>query len=227
LLAALLPLTFFIIALIPPTMWVQYLAMPVPFLIISFALPLLYLRELANQTNNKTHFHIACIVISVCALVIVISPGLGPDPIQHPPTEPSYRVALHRTAMLLIPENWVPIEIHKISEDIAERTKEPKLILTLAPLLALEGGCDIYTELSCGAIIYRVADSMSASQRNITHTAGPKTIVELLEKSPPSAVILNVERGKLALLEAPLQAIVKPDWERIVYENGFVAYFKP
>ncbi len=227
LLAALLPLTFFIIALIPPTMWIQYLAMPVPFLIISFAYPLLYLRELANQTTNKTHFHIACIIISVCVLVIVIFPGLGPDPIQRPPTMPSYRVILQRTAMLPAPENWEPIKIHKISEDIAEKTKDPKLILTLGPLLALEGDCDIYTELSCGAIIYRIADSLSVSERRITHTAGQKTLGELVETSPPSAVILGFERGKLASLEAPLQAVVKPDWERKTYDNRFVAYFKP
>ena len=211
LLAALLPLTFLIIALIPPTMWQQYLAMPVPFLIIGFALPLLYLRKLADKSNVNMHFKIAVALLSICVFVAVTS----------------YPVALKRIPLVLLPERWEPIEIHQISEDIAENTKEPKLILTLAPLLALEGGCDIYTELSCGAIIYRIADSMSTSQRSITHTAGLKTLGELLEKTPPSAVILNVERGKLAMLEIPLQAAVKPDWEKETYENGFIAYFKP
>ena len=211
LLAALLPLTFLIIALIPPTMWRQYLAMPVPFLVIGFALPLLYLRKLADKSGANMHFKIAAGLVGVCVFVAVISCPF----------------VLYRIPIVLVPERWEPTEIHKISEDIAERTKEPKLILTLAPLLALEGGCDIYTELSCGAIIYRVADSLSASQRSITHTAGMKTLGELLEKTPPSAVILNVERGKLALLEAPLQAVVKPDWKRKAYNNDFVAYFKP
>ena len=211
LLAALLPLTFLIIALIPPTMWRQYLAMPVPFLVIGFALPLLYLRKLADKSGANMHFKIAAGLVGVCVFVAVTF----------------YPFVLYRIPIVLVPERWEPTEIHKISEDIAERTKEPKLILTLAPLLALEGGCDIYTELSCGAIIYRVADSLSASQRSITHTAGMKTLGELLEKTPPSAVILNVERGKLALLEAPLQAVVKPDWKRKAYNNDFVAYFKP
>jgi len=219
LLAALLPLTFFIIAVIPPTMWRQYLAMPVPFLVISFALPLLYLRKLAETTYPNKHFKIACTLVAVCALVAVAC---------HP-------VVLYRTPIVLVPEKWVPIEIHKISEDIAEKLKtqnhvlnaveESKFILTLAPLLALEGGSDIYTELSCGAIIYRIADSMSPSERSITHTAGPKTLVELLEKSPPSAVILGVEMRRL---EEPIfESIVKPDWERKVYENGIVVYFRP
>ncbi len=209
LLAPLLVIIFFIIALIPPTMWRQYLALPVPFLIISFALPLLYLRKLTDKTSVSKHFKIAAALITVCVLVAVTY----------------YPVVLYRTSIILVPERWVPIEIHKISEDIAERTQEPKLILTLAPLLALEGGCDIYTQLSCGAIIYRAADSMSPSERSITHTAGPKTLEELLEKSPPSAVILGVEMRRL---EEPIfESIVKPDWERKVYENGIVVYFRP
>ncbi len=211
LLAALLPLTFFIIALIPPTMWRQYLAMPVPFLVISFTLPLLYLRELVDKKRINKHFKIAAGLVGVCVFVAVTS----------------YPFVFYRIPIVLVPEKWEPIEIHKISKDIAESTKEPKLILTLGPLLALEGGCDIYTELSCGAIIYRAADSLSAYERSITHTTGLKTIGELLEISPPSAVILGVERGKLALLEAPLKAVVKPDWERKDYGNRFVACFKP
>ena len=211
LLAALLPLTFFIIAVIPPTMWRQYLALPVPFLVISFALPLLYLRKLAETTSISKHFKIAAALITVCVLVAVAY----------------YPVVLYRTSIVLVPEKWVPIEIHKISENIAEKlkTQNSKLILTLAPLLALEGRSDIYTELSCGAIIYRAADSMSPSERSITHTVGPKTLGELLEKSPPSAVILGVEMRRL---EEPIfESIVKPDWERKVYENGIVVYFRP
>ena len=210
-LAALLPLMFFIIALIPPTMWRQYLAIPVPFLVISFALPLMYLREFLDKNRINKYFKIATGLFVICVFVAVTS---------HP-------YILKRIPIVFSIEKLQPIEIHKISEDIAKRTKEPKLILTLGPLLALEGGCDIYRELSCGAIIYRAADSMSVSERDITHTVGVKTIVELLEKDPPSAVILNVERGKLASLEVPLKTAVKPDWERKTYKNGFVAFFRP
>jgi hypothetical protein len=127
--------------------------------------------------------------------------------------------------MLLVPEGWVPIRVHKISQDIAEETKEPKKILTLAPLFAIEGGCEIYTELSCGAIVYRIGDRLSAWNREITNTAGPSDLAELVDKEPPSAVIINVEGMKF--LEEPLiKTAVKPDWERKVYENGPVVYFR-
>ncbi|GAH36950.1 unnamed protein product, partial [marine sediment metagenome] len=110
---------------------------------------------------------------------------------------------LSRTPVLFVPERWEPIRLHKISEDIAERTKEPKLILTLVPLLALEGGCDIYSELSCGAIIYRVGDSLSESDRQRTHTTGMETLAGLLEKKPPSAVILGME-GLLSSMQTDM-----------------------
>jgi len=221
LLAALLPLTFFIIALIPPTMWRQYLAMPVPFLLISAAFPLLYLRKLANKSGLNKHFKIASVLVSVCVLVAVVS----------------YPVVLYRTVIVLVPESWVPIEIHKISEDIAEKLKTQnhvlsavegsKLILTLAPLYALEGGCDIYTELSAGSIVYRIADSLTPADRAVTHTVGPKTLGALLEKEPPSAVLLGVEMKRLE--EPLLKLAVGPDrenWEAKTYHTGPTLYFK-
>jgi hypothetical protein len=204
--APLLLLTFFLIALIPPTMWRQYLAIPVPFLIISLALPLLYLRKLAGISK---HFKIAAGSVVTGAIVAI---AFNP-------------VVFYRTMVVLVPERWVPIEIHKTSQDIAERIKEPKQILTLAPLLALEGGCNIYTELSCGAIIYRTGDNLSTTERDITHTIGPNSLGELLEKSPPSAVILGIEMRMLE--ESIFKSAVKSDWERKVYENGPMVYFRP
>jgi len=211
LLAALLPVIFFIIAFIPPTMWRQYLAMPVPFLIISLAFPLLYLRRLADKTGQRRHFNVAAALVATCVLA---APA-------------SYSVVLCRVPQLFELRSWTPIRLHKISEDIAERTKGPKLILTLAPLYALEGRCGVYTEFSAGSFVYRISDFMSSSERAVTHTAGPKTLGALLEKSPPSAVIVGVD---LEFLEEPLlQAAVTPDrqaWERKVYEDGPVVYFR-
>jgi hypothetical protein len=209
LLAALLPVIFFIIALIPPTIWRQYLAVPVPFLLISLAFPLLYLRKLTDKAGISKHFKTASCIMFICTLIALIS----------------YPIVLYRTPIALVPERWAPIEIHKVSEDIAAKTNEPKLILTLGPLLALEGGCDIYTELSAGAIIYRIADSLSTEERQITHTAGVKTLAETIKKNPPSAVILGVEMGRLE--ETIYKSVITPDWKIKDYENGPIAYFRP
>jgi 4-amino-4-deoxy-L-arabinose transferase-like glycosyltransferase len=211
LLAALLPVAFLVIALIPPTMWRQYLAAPVPFMVISLALPLSHLRDLTGKGRLSRHFIVAVTIVAICGLLAVVS----------------YPFVLHRVPMAIVPETWEPIELHKVSQDIAAKAKEPKLILTLSPLLALEGGGRIYPELSAGAIIYRTADSLSSDERRLTHTAGQKTLAEVLNENPPSAVILGIERGRLTFLEAPLQATVMADWERKNYEYGPTVYFAP
>lgn len=208
-LVLLLPVVFFAVALIPPTMWRQYLAIPVPFLVIALAFPLSCLRKLNDQGNIGRHFKIASISMAVGALLAILS----------------YPFVLSRTPIALVPEKWVPIELHKVSQDIAAKTKEPKQILTLAPLLAIEGGCSIYTELSAGAIIYRIADYLSPRERQITHTAGPKNLPALVQNTPLSAVILNVEMQHLEALIK--EVIVQSEWKKEAYENGPIVYFSP
>ena len=207
LLATALPVLLLVIAYLPPTMWRQYLAVPVPFLIISFASPLLYLRELAERKGSRFHFTTASVIAVVCLFISV----------------QAYPLVFSRIPKLFDTQAWAPLQVHKISQDICERTKTAKRILTLAPLYALQGGCDIYSELSAGPFVYRVADFMSPADRKLTHSAGPETIKKLIEKHPPSAVIVGTEPD---FLEKPiLEIVVKPDWEKKSYDNGVTAYF--
>lgn len=208
-LVVLLPVVFFVVALIPPTMWRQYLAIPVPFLVIALAFPLSYLIRLSDKGHFGRQFKTASISMAVGALLAILT----------------YPFVLLRAPMALVPEKWVPIGLHKVSEDIVAKAKEPKQILTLAPLLALEGGGSIYTELSAGAIIYRIADYLTPRERQITHTAGPKNLPALIDITSPSAVILNVEMPRLESLIN--EVIVQPDWEKEEYESGPIVYFSP
>jgi hypothetical protein len=116
--------------------------------------------------------------------------------------------------------------LHRISEDIAAKTAEPKLILTLAPLYALEGGCDIYTELSAGPFVYRVADRLSAWNRDITHTVGSRTIGRLIEKSPPSALIIGVEPQFLELALYQGAVVDRQGWDVKAYDGGPIVFFR-
>ncbi|MHC4703674.1 MAG: hypothetical protein ACYTFQ_24200, partial [Planctomycetota bacterium] len=211
LLAALLPVVFFVIALIPPTMWRQYLAIPVPFWVIGFAFPLFHLRQLGGKAAIGRHFRMAAAAMAVSASLTVLS----------------YPFVLGRVPLALVPESWVPRELHKVSEDIVEKTKEPGLILSLAPLLVIEGGGEIYTQLSCGSIIYRIADSLSPEDRLTTNTVGLETLSQLVEENPPSAIILGNEYDKMAVLEIPLKRIVEDDWKREDYDFGPTVYFRP
>ena len=209
--AIMLTLAFFIIASAMPMTWKQHFAMPVPFLVICFAYPLMYLTELISQAAPDKRFNTAAIVVAACTFVAVAS---------HP-------LVLYRIPQLLDRKNWVPLHLHRISQDIAERAESPKLILTLSPLFALEGGSNIYPQLSAGPFVYRIADFMNPQDIEITKTVSPKMLEELLENSPPSAVVIGFEPTFLE--ESLYQAAVKSDrekWQRKIYDNGPVVYFR-
>jgi hypothetical protein len=206
--AALLPLLSFVIAYIPPTMWHQYLAVPVPFIAIALAYPLVALRRHAEESKNGCWYRLTCGLMGAAAIVAVLA----------------CTIVLDRCLFLAVPERWTPIEFHKVSVKIGADLKEPGPVLTLGPLYALEGGRDIYPELSCGSVVYRVADRMTAPARQITHTVGPETLPELVRVHPPAGVIVGIEPSYFASLEEPLRKLVPPDWLRDTYGDTLQVY---
>ena len=210
-LAALLVLLFFVIAYIPPTMWHQYLAVPVPFLTIAIAYPLVAMRRQADRSKNRGWYKLMCgLVGATVAATALTCP-----------------VVLYRCLFLAVPERWTPVEFHGTSAKIAADIQEPGFLLTLSPLHALEGGRGIYPELSCGSIVYRVADLMTADERQIVHAVGPKTLGDLTRDHPPAGVIVGVEPSYFAFLEEPLRKVVPPDWRRDTYGNVLQVYRRP
>lgn len=204
-------LLLYFVAFVPPTMWHQYWAVPVPMVLIACAYPIALLRQEEEKPDQNRPFQVACGVMFACAGVAVMCT----------PT------ILRRSPAVLVPERWGPVALHRTAVDIASKTKEPKLILTLGPLYALEGGCDIYRELACGSIVYRAAHAIPPEDRTLTPTVAPETLETLLSQEPPSAVIVGVEPAHFAFLEEPLLGAVGPAWSRKVYEEALQVYFRP
>ena len=220
LLAVSLTVAFYVIALSLPTIWRQYLAPPVPFLLCSFAFPLAYFKDLWSRKVSKAPFNVGFVLIGIGVLV---SWAGGSN------TSTVWATNISTSEKLFAcfrPDTWTPMQVHRTAKDIAENTKEPKLILTLAPLFALEGGCEIYPELAAGPFTYRIGDLMSKQERRITRTAGPEEIARLVEQSPPSAIIVGAEPPYFAKLEEPLESLAASNWRKKVYENGLRVYFK-
>ena len=209
--ASALPLCFSVIAFIPPTMWDQYWAAPVPFLAISLAFPLAGLCRGADRVEGKRTFRMASWAVFIGAVMTVMA---------HP-------VVLYRLRDATVPQQWAPIVLHRISTDMAGRAKDPKRVLTLGPLYALEGGSSIYPELSSGSIAYRIADALSENERATSHTVGPTTLKPLVEQAPPAAVVVGVESPQFSFLEESLQSSTGSNWPVETYPKGLRAYFRP
>jgi hypothetical protein len=198
-LAVLLTIVSFIIALLPLTVWQQYFAMPILFLIMSLAYPATYFAG----GKHLRFVSIAAAGVGIFPIIFNISP-LAAIPV-------AYSVS-----------NWVPMQVHSIAQDIAAKAGKGNRVLTLAPLFAIEGGCKIYPELSAGPFAYRVADSMSAKARAIAKVVGPMEIAELARKLPTSAVFVGTEP---AALEEPLRRVAPPDWKKQTYLDGRLTLF--
>ena len=212
LLAVLVPVVFLVIALCSPIFLYEHFAKLVPFIIVSFAYPLLYLRKLGAGSPHKL-FRIASIVVVACTF-----------------SQAASQPILQRAAVVFRPQNWVPIKMHQISEEVARRIKEPKLVATLSPLYALESGCDIYLELSSGWDGCKIASALPASKREITNTLSPKTFREMIEQRPPSGIVITIDPSqeevpriglvllRIAKTRWPEQEYDEKVWERISHD---------
>jgi len=201
----LIPATCFVIAFIPPTLWRQYLAVPVPFLTLALAVPF---NKLCVRAGNQEPVRKALVASIVCVLIAV-----------------GFQViTLLRRPPRLAPSVWEPIRLHNTSQRIAQAVRGTGPVLTLAPLYALEGGCTIYPELSCGSIIFRVGDLLAPQQGAQAQAVSPSTLTDLIKRTPPSAVLLGVETPGY---EVPLQALTDSSWQSLTFENGIEMRLPP
>jgi hypothetical protein len=229
--ALLLPLTLFVVSLCGPSLRTDNLAMLMPFVLVSFAYPLLYLRIRAAMDKPHQHLGIAAAVVVACAIS-----AIG-----------SQRDLLLRIPDVFRPRTWFPMKLHRIAGDIGQNTPEPKLIVTLSPLYALEGGCHVYAELCPGRSGCELANVMSGDSRDITRTLNVETFKRMLEETPPSGIIIDqVSRSGMGLALIHIAKTGWPDeqyydktlWERKEYRfsreytldktfpSPIVAYFR-
>jgi 4-amino-4-deoxy-L-arabinose transferase-like glycosyltransferase len=194
---------FVLTAFIPPTMWLQYWGVPVPFLSTMMAYPLA--EVVKSRMKRMGVVAVACGV--VCAVV-------------------SNSTLIGKAAILLTPEQWSPVRFHEVAGKIATGTNGSKRVLTLGPLYALEAGEGIYIELSCADFSYRVADELSPEERRITHTVGPAGLNALAVDQPPDAVLVGIAVS-IPKLETPLRAVIPPSWPGVDCGNNLRLYVRP
>jgi hypothetical protein len=198
--AVLLPVLFFIIIYIPPTIWRQYFATPVPFLLISLAYPLYFFR----QEFESVHFKIASSLLAACVFISISQQIILLDPIKD----------------ISKPQTWRPVRLHNLCQSIAQSIDKKGPVLTVSPIYALEGGRQICPQLSAGLFVYRVADNLSDEQSRLTNTVGPNSLKKLSVDTPPAAVIIDTEKGSgFERIENTLLEAIDPNWREQRFDN--------
>jgi hypothetical protein len=76
-------------------------------------------------------------------------------------------------------ENWYPLHVHELGRTIAKQAKG-RMIVTLSPLLPLEGGARIYPAFATGPFQYRVAPLTPISVQREQRLVGLGSVKRML-----------------------------------------------
>jgi hypothetical protein len=108
------------------------------------------------------------------------------------------------------PATWVPIQVHAFGQRLAEEVPVGP-VLTLAPVLAMEGGLSTYEAFATGPFTWRVAHIIPEANRRMVGWIGRDDLADYLADRPPTAIVTGLETendgfepGERGTLEEPL-----------------------
>jgi len=195
-----------IAAFVITPVWVQYFAAPVPFILMTVAFAVSGSISAVNRESTKKL--ILYLSVGLLILSAVMSALYNKDTLE------KIRLAFSR-------EEWTPTRVCTIARNVSEIVGPDKIILTLAPIFALEGGERIYQELSTGPFLFRYGRFLSDSQRHIAVSTDPGSLPALLQKKPPDAVLVGFEN--ISLEEPLIHYAEKLGWQKKEL-GGFMLY---
>jgi hypothetical protein len=112
--------------------------------------------------------------------------------------------------------NWQPERVHAFGQELAARCDHGR-VMTYAPIPALEGGCEIYTEFATGSFAARVAPLVNVADRQSLKEVDQQDLDQLLQQRPPAAVLVGLEE---ATLEEALVAFAQQEhYQRATVED--------
>ena len=111
------------------------------------------------------------------------------------------------------PREWYPTKLHGrgrwLSTLVNAGGGQANAVLTVAPILPLEGGVAIYPQLATGPFAWRVAPLLDAATRRRYHLFTPDELKAQLSATPPRALLVGLENDD-AELEQSLLAWAQP-----------------
>jgi len=114
------------------------------------------------------------------------------------------------------PSNWVTMVPHTTGS--ALRAQLPKgRVLTLAPLVPLEAGLEIYPEFATGSFGWRTASFLTTDERRRNGFVSESDLPALLAAQPPDGILVNYYDESL---EAPLLAFAQKNGYRRIKLPG-------
>lgn len=161
-----------LVSFVPTPAFPQYYILPIPFAILLAAA--LFARLPRTGRGRAAP-------VLIAAAVLAILPGI-----------PRLLLPLPGLAR---PADWTGARIHRAGVALARQVAVTggTRLATLAPIYAIEGGLDVYPELTAGPLVYRVGDLIPVADRVHYRLVSPTTLGALLERTPPAAILVGFE----------------------------------
>lgn len=173
----------------PTPSWYQYYYAPIPFLILGIFFGF---STLFGKRRQSSRFLTIVLLLSV---IILGSARM---------------VSFDDIKMMNHPNQLLTIQVHNFGMDIKSLLGEGK-ILTLAPIIPLEGGLEIYEAFTTGPFTWRTAFLLAEEKREEYGVISHLDLEGYLENNPPDAILVGFESkndgfgfGDLGGLEKPL-----------------------
>jgi hypothetical protein len=117
---------------------------------------------------------------------------------------------------LFSPERWTTVALHRTGQWVRDHTAPGARVLTIEPLVPLEGGVEVYPDYAVGRFIMHVGRHMTAAERHHFGMAWGEELDALLSRRPPDAILCSRRLFRLS-------------WklERYAQDNGFVGFDTP
>jgi hypothetical protein len=96
--------------------------------------------------------------------------------------------------LLLRPDQWVTTQVKDIGTEMKEKIPtDGGRVLTLAPILPLEAGLEVYPVFIVGPFSWRTAQFLSPERRRQYGVISPDDLELYLQDSPPAAILTGPE----------------------------------
>jgi hypothetical protein len=176
----------------------QYFYAPVPLIVVGLAIAIA-----KTKMSLKADYLVLLLVTIVCFAS----------------TANDYRYLTR----LFRPDQWATIKVHNLGCQLATLTGKGR-IMSLAPILPLEGGLRIYPELTAEPFACRSADFLQPAERIQHKMLTPVDLVDLLTKEPAQGILVTSH----SVLDLPLIGFAKAHaYRELPLDLGLTAFLPP
>jgi hypothetical protein len=156
-------------------------------------LPFVLLGVLAPTPSYSQYYSALALAAALAAAIGLPTRALGPLAAAVAVSLVASVVQNFETVTRFGKGEWTPMQFHSEGQAL-RKLVGPGPVLTLAPIVPLEGGLPVYPPLATGSFAWRTASQIPATERQRYGFLAAEDLRASLAARPPGAILLGYER---------------------------------